>query len=316
MEWPGRTESGVFASVPEQQKMLSALLARHVAGLQQPQCSAWALHALPVLTPAVPRQYQQDFSQYLTFAKRHVVTREQDPSEMASFQRSVLAGLSLEIPPHAIVPQISFSGQAQLGQTVDTSHRELRLTAVTSKSRTKSSVSEQEDTGDLDHKDVDRVSKSNSVNTIWPRRKQGNLKRTTSEPVFLDEAIVSQYFTIPLHKAAIKIGISPTAMKSACRRMGILKWPYRSLAISNKAKGGRLAMDSPSKPKTVHLPPVNMKQDVLLLAESVRLLHEDRPVPHPALLGQGINKIRKDILPADFLAASKRVPGSVASLLN
>eukprot|EP00277_Geminigera_cryophila_P037831 CAMPEP_0173108338 /NCGR_PEP_ID=MMETSP1102-20130122/42606_1 /TAXON_ID=49646 /ORGANISM="Geminigera sp., Strain Caron Lab Isolate" /LENGTH=313 /DNA_ID=CAMNT_0014006685 /DNA_START=78 /DNA_END=1019 /DNA_ORIENTATION=+ len=313
MEWPGRTESGTFASVQEQQKMLSALLARHAVGLQQPQCGAWMLQALPVLMSAAPRQYQQDSSQDLTLAKRHVVTREQDPSEMASCQRSVLAGLSLEIPQHTTVPQTSFSGQAQLGQTVDTSHRESKLTAVTSKSRTESSVSEQEDTGDSDDKDIDRVSKSNSVNTIWPRRKRGNLKRTTSEPVFLDEATVSQYFTIPLHKAAVKIGISPTAMKSACRRMGILKWPYRSLAVSNKAKGGRLAVNSPLKPKTVPHPPVNMKQDALSLTETIRLLHEDRPLPHPALLGQGI---RKDILPADFLAASTRVPGSVASLLN
>jgi hypothetical protein len=32
------------------------------------------------------------------------------------------------------------------------------------------------------------------------------------------------FFSIPLHKAAVKLGISRTAMKAACRKLGICKW--------------------------------------------------------------------------------------------
>ena len=71
--------------------------------------------------------------------------------------------------------------------------------------------------------------KKPSVNTIWPRRKHGQEDACrTSKPVMLDEATVSKFFHLPLHKAAAKLGISNTAMKTACRKVGLKKWPYRT----------------------------------------------------------------------------------------
>ncbi len=64
---------------------------------------------------------------------------------------------------------------------------------------------------------------------IWPRRKHGQEDACrTSKPVILDEATVSKFFHLPLHKAAAKLGISNTAMKTACRKVGLKKWPYRT----------------------------------------------------------------------------------------
>lgn len=67
-----------------------------------------------------------------------------------------------------------------------------------------------------------------SNNTIFPRRKAGERTRVNSKPVVLNDAILRQLFTLPLHEAAVRLGISATAMKSACRKLGIKKWPYRS----------------------------------------------------------------------------------------
>jgi len=69
---------------------------------------------------------------------------------------------------------------------------------------------------------------ANSNNTIFPRRKAGQHSRVNSTPVVLNEEVLRQLFTFPLHEAAVRLGISATAMKSACRKLGIKKWPYRS----------------------------------------------------------------------------------------
>jgi hypothetical protein len=85
--------------------------------------------------------------------------------------------------------------------------------------------------------------KKPSVNTIWPRRKHGQEHACrTSKPVILDEATVSKFFHLPLHKAAAKLGISNTAMKTACRKVGLKKWPYRTF-ISRAPLPSRLLHD-------------------------------------------------------------------------
>ena len=128
-----------------------------------------------------------------------------------------------------------------------------------------------------------------SVNTIFPRRKQGQHTRTNSQPVVLNEATLSQLFTLPLHKAAMKLGISATAMKSACRKLGIKKWPYRSLNVTT-TKSQRTHNCSPPEtpprrgaPRSSSYPSSDLSRDALLLAETLRLLHQGvrkRSYPH------------------------------------
>ena len=72
--------------------------------------------------------------------------------------------------------------------------------------------------------------KKTSVNCIWPRSKHGQDDAfRVSKPVFLDEATVSKFFHLPLYKAAAKLGISNTSLKTACRKVGLKKWPYRTM---------------------------------------------------------------------------------------
>ncbi|MGB1596122.1 MAG: RWP-RK domain-containing protein, partial [Promethearchaeia archaeon] len=73
--------------------------------------------------------------------------------------------------------------------------------------------------------------RSPAVNAIWPRRKLGEIVRMKSQPVILDHTTISSFFCVPLHVAAGKLGISRTAMKTACRKLGIRKWPYREAKI-------------------------------------------------------------------------------------
>lgn len=138
------------------------------------------------------------------------------------------------------------------------------------------------------------------VNTIFPRRKQGQHARINSQPVVLDEATLSQLFTLPLHKAAVKLGISATAMKSACRKLGIKKWPYRALGVAAKAQhsscssasstclpqhAADCASTSPSRPHTTGVENCgsndssldgsgDLSRDAMLLAETMRLLQQ------------------------------------------
>ena len=132
-----------------------------------------------------------------------------------------------------------------------------------------------------------------SVNTIFPRRKQGQHARTNSQPVVLNEATLSQLFTLPLHKAAVKLGISATAMKSACRKLGIKKWPYRALSVTTtKAQRMHRTRSPPGTPTRRALassassagtveregreiyPLSDLSQDAMLLAETMRLLQK------------------------------------------
>ena len=85
---------------------------------------------------------------------------------------------------------------------------------------------------------------------IFPRRKAGKLCEGKRGPVILNEHIIQAYFHLPLADAADEIGISITALKSACRsyplrqesslflmpfsesavfdrKNGIRRWPYR-----------------------------------------------------------------------------------------
>jgi hypothetical protein len=64
---------------------------------------------------------------------------------------------------------------------------------------------------------------------IFPRRKAGQLAAVKTSAMELSHKNVAILFHLPLHKAASKLGISPTTLKRACRKIGIFKWPFRLL---------------------------------------------------------------------------------------
>uniref|UniRef100_A0A7S0E9H0 RWP-RK domain-containing protein n=1 Tax=Hanusia phi TaxID=3032 RepID=A0A7S0E9H0_9CRYP len=57
-----------------------------------------------------------------------------------------------------------------------------------------------------------------------PRCKPG--KENSSAPISIDVALIQSLFHMRQSNAAEYLGISVTSLKTACRRMGINKWPY------------------------------------------------------------------------------------------
>mmetsp|Transcript_43142 Transcript_43142/g.90306 ORF Transcript_43142/g.90306 Transcript_43142/m.90306 type:complete len:363 (-) Transcript_43142:25-1113(-) len=63
---------------------------------------------------------------------------------------------------------------------------------------------------------------------ILPRRKAGQSVAVGERaPVLLTKSVLSNYFGMPLSAAAKELGICATAIKKVCRKLGILKWPFR-----------------------------------------------------------------------------------------
>ena len=80
---------------------------------------------------------------------------------------------------------------------------------------------------------------------IYPRRKSGEESRKASQVVVSPE-ILKEHFDMPLQDAATKLGVCTSAIKKACRRFGIPKWPFRRARGAAKAavKGQHAACPS------------------------------------------------------------------------
>ena len=61
-----------------------------------------------------------------------------------------------------------------------------------------------------------------AFSTVLPRRKPG---QETHRPVHITLEMLERYSNMSLVKASVMLGISPTAMKKACRRLGVTRWP-------------------------------------------------------------------------------------------
>jgi hypothetical protein len=62
---------------------------------------------------------------------------------------------------------------------------------------------------------------------IFPRRKAGEASRASSEPIVVTRDVLSVLFDRPLRQASIDLGISPTALKSLCRKLQVPLPPER-----------------------------------------------------------------------------------------
>ena len=64
--------------------------------------------------------------------------------------------------------------------------------------------------------------------TVVPRRKAWQKTADMAAPVNITLETLRTFADVPLSKAATHLGISPTAMKKACRKLGVTRWPYKS----------------------------------------------------------------------------------------
>ena len=74
---------------------------------------------------------------------------------------------------------------------------------------------------------------------IYPRRKVGEDARM-ADKVVVTPKVLEEHFDMPLQTAAIRLGVCATAIKKACRRFGIARWPFRERlrrATSDNAAG-------------------------------------------------------------------------------
>ena len=62
--------------------------------------------------------------------------------------------------------------------------------------------------------------------TIRPRRKaSGDSDAAPAEPVVISQELLESVRGLPLRRAAAAVGVSPTAFKKACRKLGLPRWP-------------------------------------------------------------------------------------------
>ena len=89
---------------------------------------------------------------------------------------------------------------------------------------------------------------------IFPRRKLGEesslAPKKNRSPVCFDIDTIGVYFDVPQSDAAKNLGISLTALKQVCRKLGLTRWPYVRPKKS-KAKGQTAAAATPAEAITV-----------------------------------------------------------------
>ena len=71
---------------------------------------------------------------------------------------------------------------------------------------------------------------------LFPRRKLigGEIPEKGRAPLKVDMAAIQALFGRPQSDAAKEIGISLTALKQICRKLGIQRWPYQRLCKSGR----------------------------------------------------------------------------------
>ncbi|EKX33995.1 hypothetical protein GUITHDRAFT_155866 [Guillardia theta CCMP2712] len=79
---------------------------------------------------------------------------------------------------------------------------------------------------------------------VCPRRKRTEVHEPLDEgeaegPVVVTRALLESYFDMPLSTVSKELGICPTAIKRACRKVGILKWPFKTPNPGPKKKNGQ-----------------------------------------------------------------------------
>ncbi|EKX49985.1 hypothetical protein GUITHDRAFT_151353 [Guillardia theta CCMP2712] len=73
-------------------------------------------------------------------------------------------------------------------------------------------------------------SNNDDIITLFPRRKAGQSRPGGGRgPVVLTLDLLEKFYGMPLHVAAKRLGICQTAIKKVCRKLGIMKWPYKEM---------------------------------------------------------------------------------------
>ncbi|EKX53783.1 hypothetical protein GUITHDRAFT_100753 [Guillardia theta CCMP2712] len=92
-----------------------------------------------------------------------------------------------------------------------------------------------------------------SVAMVCPRKKRAQETQLydslQDEPVLLTRELLESFFDRPLVAVSQELGICPTAIKRACRKLGIARWPFKTPNPGPKRK--RQSIQPPRLSSTV-----------------------------------------------------------------
>ena len=128
------------------------------------------------------------------------------------------------------------------------------------------------------------------VSTVFPRRKPGDTKRDCSAvaPVALSLEVLEQLANYSLPHAASKLGISATAMKKACRKLGIARWPYLP------ARPGR-HFEAASAPPSMSAPSSMIATELAQPKQAAMDVTPPPPEPPGPVAKEDVSTVRKEL---------------------
>eukprot|EP00960_Hanusia_phi_P030743 748820-Hanusia_phi.AAC.6 len=108
---------------------------------------------------------------------------------------------------------------------------------------------------------------------VCPRRKRTETRSPLHEqdvegPVVVTRALLESYFDMPLSTVSKELGICPTAIKRACRKVGILKWPFKTPNPGPKKKSVQLPSTEPTMLQTMTHNQSDLQHDANLATAS------------------------------------------------
>ena len=111
---------------------------------------------------------------------------------------------------------------------------------------------------------------------VFPRRKKGESQRSSPKSLSLSLNDIKALFYMRQVEAASHLGISLTAMKNACRRVGVVRWPYSRQRPENPLlKSKETNQAKPSEVCKESKQPATEKQEqVVLKTEEVDFISE------------------------------------------
>ena len=89
---------------------------------------------------------------------------------------------------------------------------------------------------------------------LFPRRKAGELRSSLPRgraPLKVDGHAIQSLFDRPQGEAAKQLGISITAMKQVCRKLDIVRWPYRRKKKAESARAAHTSLAAARKASAV-----------------------------------------------------------------
>eukprot|EP00960_Hanusia_phi_P070497 767321-Hanusia_phi.AAC.4 len=128
-----------------------------------------------------------------------------------------------EMPQHIKLPHLSPPPQGPLGYLAP-----IKAQAFPASQEVLPHMSTSDKTSDMNT--ANGGSNSDDIITLFPRRKAGQSRPGGGRgPVVLTLDLLEKFYGMPLHVAAKRLGICQTAIKKVCRKLGIMKWPYKEM---------------------------------------------------------------------------------------